>query len=106
MMEHFQTLQQCIVRLVDTKAWDAPGPHVPCAVKGTAVTGCPAPSSTYPQCNARPQVSLKQHCGPAKMVTLRWGQQTQISSYLLKMTISALFRKKAACYREVCYICA
>lgn len=40
----FQTLQQPIIRVVETKAWETPGPHLRCAVKGAELTGCPAPS--------------------------------------------------------------
>lgn len=101
MMKRSQTLQQSVTGMVETKAWETSHPHLHCAVKRAALTGCPAPlpphHNTYPQHHAWPQSSLKQCCGPAQLfVSTQVALQSPISRCLLKMAISALFWRKAA----------
>lgn len=114
MMEQFQPLQQLIIRLVEIKAWDIPGSYLYCAVKKPALTGCPTPlsppHSTYPQRDAWPQASLKQHCGPAQLFVSAQVELTDPNQQLLSKNdnFSPLLKEgsQVNCYREMCYICA
>lgn len=112
MMEQFQTLQQAIVRLVETKPRETPGPHLRYAVKGTALTGCPAPSpsphGTYPQHDACPQAPLEQHCSPAQLFfSTQVGLRDPNQQLLAKnSSFSPLLKEGSQVnrYHEMCYI--
>lgn len=76
MMEQFQTLQQPVIRLVETKAWETPGPHLRRTVKGAALTGCLRCLLTAPTLSTTP---VPQHLWSSTagqhscLLALRWG---------------------------------
>lgn len=110
-MEQFQPLQQPVIRLVETKAWDTPGSYLHCAVKDTALTGLPAPlfppHSAYPQLDAWPQASLKQNYGPAQLFVSAQVELTDPNQQLLSKNdnFSSLLKEgiQVNCYCEMCY---